>query len=350
MNTDPVLFRRIMGTASVVLLIALSTVVLHHRFAAPSGSYEVVADLGRAGSGLRSGNDVKVRGVNVGEVSEVFYEDGRARAVMTMQAEPQLPEAEELELVVTAKTLLGEKQIELSFDEGLLGTEPFLQAGDVVVADREPTELTEAIDALVPFVEAVDAEDLATIVETLGAQEGEGERIAENIELSQEMFAFGSRTADDSLDRLRSFADIAAALAPATDDLGRMNRTLPEATALLTERQAEIRSNLETASRAARTLTEFLETEEDAISWFLVTSQPVGDVIERQAPEIGALINGLHLYVRALGMGGMLLDDGSEWAGFRIFLILNDEDEGFDFEAGLCDAFGDQLPSCEEAA
>jgi phospholipid/cholesterol/gamma-HCH transport system substrate-binding protein len=349
MSIDPVLVRRIMGTASVVLLIALSTVVLDSRFAPPAGSYEVTADLGRAGSGLRAGNDVKVRGVNVGEVSEVFYENGRARAVMTMQAEPRLPEADEIELVVTAKTLLGEKQIELSFDEDRFGAEPFLEAGDVVVADREPTELTEAIDALVPFVEAIDPHDLATIVDTLGAQKGEGERIAENIELSQEMFEFGSRTADDSLDRLRSFADIAEALAPATDDLARMNRTLPEATALLTERQAEIRSNLDTVSRAANTLTAFLETEGNTISRFLRTSQPVGDVIERQAPEVGNLVNGLSLYVRSLGMGGMLLDDGSEWAGFRIFLILED-DEGFDLEGGICDAFGDQLPACEEAA
>jgi phospholipid/cholesterol/gamma-HCH transport system substrate-binding protein len=349
MNMDPVLVRRIMGTTSVVLLIALSAVVLDHRFAPPADSYEVTADLGRAGSGLRAGNDVKVRGVNVGEVSEVFYDQGRAHATLTMDAEPELPAADELELVVTAKTLLGEKQVEISFDEEVFGNGPALQAGDVVAADRQPTELGEAIDAMVPFVEAVDPEDLATIVETLGAQHGEGERIAENIELSQEMFAFGSRTADDSLARLRAFADISEALAPATDDLGRMNRALPEATALLTERQAEIRSNLETASRAANTLATFLETEESTISRFLATSQPVGDVIERQAPEIGNLVNGLSLYVRSLGMGGMLLDDGSEWAGFRIFLVFEGDDD-FDFEGEMCEAFGDQLPSCEEGA
>lgn len=347
MSVDPVIVRRILGTASAVLLIAVSMVVLEHRFAPASGSYEVTADLGRAGSGLRAGNDVKVRGVNVGEITDVHYEDGRAKAVMTMDAEPRLPRPDELDLVVTAKTLLGEKQIELSFDDGLLGTGPYLEPGDVVAASREPTELGEAVDALVPFVQAIDQEDLAAIVDTLGAQQGEGERIAENIELSQELFAFGSRTADDSLQRLRAFADIAEALAPATDDLGRMNRTLPEATALLTERQADIRRNLETASRAARTLSTFLETEEDTISRFLVTSQPVGDVLERQAPEIGRLVNGVHLYVRSLGMGGMLLDDGSEWAGFRIFL---DPVTELDLEQGLCDAFGDQLPSCEEVS
>lgn len=346
---DPTLVRRIVGTATVVLVLGLATVVLDARFAPPAGSYEVTADLGRAGSGLRSGLDVKVRGVNVGQISEVRYEDGRAMARLTMEPEPRLPAPDELDLVVTAKTLLGEKQIELSFPDDALGAEPFLESGDTIAASREPTELSEAIDALEPFIAAVDPEDLATIVDTLGSQQGEGERIAENLERSQELFAFGSETAEDSLDRLDAFADIAETLAPAASDLGRMNRALPEATAVLVERQAEIRSNLDTVSRAATTIDAFLETEEETISRFLRTSQPVGDVIERQADEIGAMINGLHLYTRTLGEGGMLLDDGSEWGGFRIFFILDDEDQdegGFDLESAICDEVPD-LPSCE---
>jgi phospholipid/cholesterol/gamma-HCH transport system substrate-binding protein len=342
MTMDPTLVRRIMGTASVVLLVAVSAVVLEARFAPPAGSYEVTADLGRAGSGLRSGTDVKTRGVNIGEVSAVRYENGRALATLTLEPEPQLPPPDELEMVVTAKTLLGEKQIEIDFDESRYGQGPFLEAGDTIAASREPTELAEAIDVLEPFVAAIDEQDLATIVDTLGAQQGEGERIAENLEVSQELFAFGAATAEDTLARLRAFSDIAEALAPATDDLGRMNRTLPDATALLVERQDEIRSNLETVSRAANTLTAFLEVEEGTISTFLRTSQPVGDVIERQQDEIGGLVQGAALYMESLGKGGMLLDDGTEWAGFRIFIDLED----FDLESELCHEIP-ELPFCE---
>jgi phospholipid/cholesterol/gamma-HCH transport system substrate-binding protein len=345
MSMDPTLVRRIMGTATVVLVIALSYVVLEARFAPPAGSYEVTADLGRAGSGLREGTDVKTRGVNIGEVTEVRYEEGRALATLTLESHPPLPPPDELEMVVTAKTLLGEKQVEITFDDERYGQEPFLEAGDTIPASREPTELSEAIDAMEPFIAAVDPQDLATIVDTLGAQQGEGERIAENLEVSQELFAFGAETADDTLDRLNSFSDIAEALAPATDDLGRMNRTLPDATALLVERQAEIRSNLETVSRAATTVSAFLETEEQTLSRFLTTSRPVGDVIQRQADHIGGLVEGAALYMESLGKGGMLLDDGTEWAGFRIFLIFDDDEGGFDFQSEMCEAVPD-LPSC----
>lgn len=332
---DPTLVRRIVGTASAVLVLALSTLVLEARYAPSPGSYEVVAELGRAGSGVRQGTDVKVRGVRIGEVAETMYEDGIALARLTLDPAPRLPTAAELTLVVTPKTLLGEKQIDLSFEEGALGEGPYLQAGDRLVASRAPTEITEAIDALEPFLRAVDPHDLATIVDTLGDQRGEGEVIAENIELGQELAAFGRRTAPDTLERLRAFTDISDALTLAVPDLTRMNTALPEATAVLVERQADLRRNLDTLSRFADNFTEQLEVQEPTISRFLRTSQPVGDVLVRQQDQLGELLNGIFMYSRALGSGGMLLDDGSEWAAFRIFI----DEDSFDPVKLLCHEF-----------
>ncbi|WP_157041980.1 MCE family protein [Nitriliruptor alkaliphilus] len=332
---DPTLVRRIVGTASAVLVIALSAVVLEARYAPPAGSYEVVAELGRAGSGVRQGTDVKVRGVAVGRVAETMYEDGVALARLTLNPEPRLPVADQIDLVVTPKTLLGEKQIDLSFPEGSLGEGPFLQAGDRLVASRSPTEITEAIDALEPFLRAVDPQDLATIVDTLGDQRGEGEVIAENIELGQELANFGARTAPDTLDRFRAFTDVSDALTLAVPDLTRMNTALPEATAVLVERQADLRRNLDTLSRFSNNFVEQLEVQEPVISRFLRTSQPVGEVLVRQQDQIGELLNGIFMYSRALGSGGILLDDGSEWGAFRIFI----DEDSFDPVKLLCHEF-----------
>lgn len=346
---DPTLLRRILGTAAVVLILALSTVILDFRYAPVSGSYEVTAELGRAGSGVRQGTDVKVRGVRVGEVAELSYTGGVARARLTLDPEPRLPPSDRLELSVTPKTLLGEKQIDIGFADDGFGQGPFLEAGDTIVASRQPTELTEAIDALEPFLAAIDPQDLAAVVDTLGDQRGEGEVIGENIELGQQLAEFGERTAADTFDRFRAFTDVSDALRLAAPDLARLNSTLPEATAILTERQDDIRANLETVSSFARTFTETLVVEEPVISRFVITSQPVGDVIERQQDQLGELINGIFLYSRALGSGGLLLDDGSEWAPFRIFV---DPDE-FDFVQLLClesDAiFGERPPAlCDD--
>lgn len=333
--SDPTLVRRIVGTASAVLVVALSAVGLEARYAPPAGSYEVVAELGRAGSGVRQGTDVKVRGVSIGKVAETMYDDGVATARLTLDPAPRLPPPDELELVVTPKTLLGEKQIDLSFPDGALGDGPFLEAGDRLVASQPPTEITEAIDALEPFVRAVDPHDLATIVDTLGDQRGEGEVIAENIELGQELAEFGNRTAPETLDRFRAFTDVSDALTLAVPDLTRMNSALPEATAVLVERQADLRRNLDTLSRFSRNFTEQLEVQEPIISRFLRTSQPVGETLRRQQDDLGDLLHGIFLYSRALGSGGLLLDDGSEWAPFRIFI----DDDSFDPVKLLCHEF-----------
>jgi phospholipid/cholesterol/gamma-HCH transport system substrate-binding protein len=346
---DPVLVRRILGTATLVLLVGVGAVVLSLRYAPPSGSYQVVAVLGNAGIGVRDGTDVKVRGVNVGQVDGVRYEDGTAYADLTLYPEPRLPSAEHLDLVVTQKTLLGEKQLELSFPDEAFDSPPFLADGDTLVASREPTELSEVLDRFEPFLAAIDERDLATIVDVLGDQQGEGELIAENIEVGQQLAAFADRTSTDTLARLSDFADVAQSLEQAAPDMTRLNRTLPDATSLLTERQQDIRTNLIALSRFATTLDRFVQTEGPVISRFLTTSQPVGDVLERQQDELGSLVEGIALYVESLGRGGMLLDDGSEWAGFRIFI----DDDSFDPIKVICHDFDEHLGAeppalCEE--
>ncbi|HSK24134.1 MAG TPA: MlaD family protein [Egicoccus sp.] len=351
MNTsvDPVLKRRILGTAAVVLVLAVSTLVLDWRYAPAAGSYQVTAELGDAGSGLSPGTDVKVRGVRIGQVDEVRYEDGIAYADMTLDPRPRLPGPEHLELVVTAKTLLGEKQIELSFPDEAYDREPFLAAGDRLVASREPTELSEVLAVMDPFLDAIDERELATIVDVLGDQRGEGEVFARNLELGQQLAAFAQRTAPDALARMRDLTHVADTFTASTPDLTRMNRALPEATGVLTERQADLRANLEAVSRFSRTMNEFLVVEEGVLSDFLTTQQPVGAVFERNQDQLGSLVEGIGLYARAMGSGGTLLDDGTEWAGFRIFI---DPESSFDPVKLLClefqEVFGEDTPEqCE---
>lgn len=343
MSMDPVLVRRILGTASVVLVIAVSTVLLDWRYAPAPGSYEVVAELGRAGSGVNRGTDVKVRGVTIGQVEAIHYEDATAYATLVLDPEPRLPAPDRLELFVTPKTFLGEKQVELRFADEDHEREPFLGHGDLIRASSQPTEVSEAIAALEPFVRAIDPHDVATIFETFAQQQGEGEAVAENIELGQQLAAFGARTADDALDRMRDFGLVMDSLTDAVPDLTRTAEALPEATAVLVERQADLRRNLLTVSRFSRTLTTWLEGTEPALVRFLRTSQPVGDVLEPQVHQLGSLIDGLVLYTSALGAGGLLLDDGSEMAGFRLFI------HDFDPVKLLCheaeEVFGDEPPA-----
>lgn len=338
---DPTLVRRVAGTAAAIMVLAVGFLAMKARYAPPSGSYEVTAVLGRAGVGLSPGSDVKVRGVRVGEVSQLRYLDGRAIATLRFDPEPRLPGVEDLEMVVTAKTLLGEKQVELSFPDEAFSEGPRLEAGDTLVASREPTELSEVLDRLEPFIDAMDGEDLATIVEAFGEQQGEAETIVENLELGSQLAAFGERTADQNLENLRRFADISDALAPVADDMTRLNQALPEATRILREEQDRITRNLDALRRFSVGFAEFLEVEEPNIDRLLRTGDVIGAMLERQQNRIGDLVHGLYLYTSGFPHG-IDLNDGTEAAGFKIFIDLEGDHGG--------EASGTRFGSAEEGS
>lgn len=333
--------RRLFGVAGILLILGL--VLGSLRWVNRPTGVTVTAELGRAGSGLRQGTDVKVRGVAVGQVAGVRLEDGRAVADLEIDNEPPLPAPDSIEMVVTAKTFLGEKQIELNFDDERFGRPPFLRAGDTLVADRPPTEVSEVLDALTPFIDAVEPRDLATIIEALAEQEGEGETIARNIELGQQLADFGARTAEDALDRLATFARVADTLGDRTDDFNRLNRALPDAVNVLPDRQLDVRANLEALRRFSTGLAEFLEVEEEAIGRLATVGDIVGAVLERHVGQIGEIVFGLYRYTYSLGHHGGDLDDGTEFGFFRIFL------QGEGLQEQLCEDIGPPLiQGCEQ--
>lgn len=341
---DNVIVRRLVGTVSVIMIVALGYLGMKWRYAPSAGSYTVEAVLGRAGSGLIAGSDVKARGVKVGQVESLRYEDTEATAILRFEPDAELPGPESLRLTVTAKTLLGEKQVTLEFEDERYGEPPFLSAGDVLVADGEPTELQAVIDELVPFLDAMDSEDLGAIIDAFGEQRGEGERIAENIELGQQLAAFADRTGEANLRNLRALADIAEAIRPRADDLNRLNARIGEATRVLVERQTEVRANLEAIQTFSATFANFLEVEEPVIRRLYDTGDVIGAVLERRAPHIGNFVDGLYKYVFELGHHGVPLTDGTEAALFRILIGGHEIDP----IAILCEHAPEPPPECGE--
>lgn len=345
MTVDPTLVRRITGTAAAVLILALGYLGLEARYSPDADAYEVEAILGNAGSGLKQGNDVKVRGVRIGEVAGLRYEDGTAIATLRFDPEPRLPAPDQLEMRVTAKTLLGEKQIEISFPDGAFGSGPTLEPGDTLVAARQPTELSAVLDELSPFLDAIDSQDLADIIDAFAEQQGTAETVVENLELGRELARFGDRTAEANLRNLRRLTDIADDLTPVVDDMTRLNTALPESTRVLREEQVRIAQSLDTLSRFSVGFAELLETEEPTISTLLKSGDVIGAMLERRQTEIGDLVFGLYSYVSNFPHG-IQLDDGTEAAGFRIFIDLEHEegegDELTSLEALIAEARAEQ--------
>jgi virulence factor Mce-like protein len=324
---NELLTRRFSGAAIGILAIALIVLLFQTQYAPDKDSYTVNVVFGSAGSGLTEASDVKARGVRIGSVDELSFVDGRAVGVIRIDGDVQLP-AQDLVLVVTAKTLLGEKQVELSFPDERFGQAPFLADNAMLRADQQPTELNEVLDTLEPFLASINAEELATIVTTLSEQSGEADTFGENLELATQLAEFGARTADQTLNNLEDLTKIAQALRPSLDgSFDRTRAALPEATRLLRENPDDIETALLALSGFSIELSELLEVEEGRIATLFETGEPVGAMLEQNAAEIGSLVEGLSIYFRLIGGASGLLDDSTVFAYFRLFVSEQSQDE-----------------------
>lgn len=146
----------ILGAVTVLLMAASVYVLalfLGGRF--KSGN-EVSATFARAGQLLRDGSDVKMRGVLVGSVSDIDVErSGKARVTMLMQPEQQIPA--NVNAAIRAKTLFGEKFIDLIPPKTPEGR---LTDGDEIPQSRTtpPIEVEAILEKGVPLLEAIDPE------------------------------------------------------------------------------------------------------------------------------------------------------------------------------------------------
>lgn len=318
---DNVVTRRIAGTAGAVIMAALVYLGLKYAFEPDTGSFEIEAQLGTAGVGLSQGNSVKVRGVEVGQVVNTSYREGRAYATLRFDPGTELPK-NQLDLRVTAKTLLGEKQVEIAFPAALFGQAPFLEQGDLVVQNGGPTEVQDALDAITPFLDAIDEQDLATVIDVLGSQQGEGEIIARALDVSAQVSNFLSRTAPDTIDRFKTLTSVVNQLTPAADEFDRLNRNLPAAVSLLSERREDLDTNLDLLSAFSITLADYVQVDGGRLRQLLLTSDAVGTVLDPNMDNIASFIEGAHQYTETLGRPSDFLADGTVWGGFRMFVDL----------------------------
>jgi phospholipid/cholesterol/gamma-HCH transport system substrate-binding protein len=343
MRADPIVVRRVAGTAAVVLLLGLVAVGLDARFTTP-GAYEVEAELGRAGSGLRAGTDVKLRGVNVGRVAEVHIaDDGAATARLELFPEPRLPD--DVVPVVTPKTFLGEKQVELRTERELAA--PYLEAGDVLAtpAELQPIEPVAVVDQLGRLLRDIDDQQLASFFAAMAAFDlDDADRFGEGIETGAELAEFLASTGPDQTARMGDAARALHALADATDDLTRLAEQLPAGTAVLVDNREALRETVDSVGPFAETVGGFLEVEEETIGALFAVGDRIGAVVDPRLHEIGSMIHGIYRYSLMFGQAGGELDDGSVFAYFRAF--LGDEGQFLEICEQLPDELLDVAPGC----
>lgn len=314
-------------------------------------SYLVTATLPRAGQQMKAGLDVRVRGVKVGEVAGIDLVDRRAQLTLAIDSEHKIPE--DAAAVVSLKTPLGAKYVDLQFESNSGG--PYLGDGDEVASARIGPELEDALDDGVKLLDAIDPDDLATIVSELAeASEGRGELVARSISTNSELSKVFASTLDPQLEAIQDFEQIFGALEDVGVDLNELADAVNEGAPVYASAEAQ-----RELSKALTAVTPFAEDFADLLilnrkDWSRMME--AGDVVlatTAARPEgLRDLVYGLYRYVYKLG-GDIpeffRLSDGSAGAGFTNFIGGNDLEED---QNQICTALPpdirDQVPVCKD--
>jgi virulence factor Mce-like protein len=156
----------VIGGAALLALVLVAFGLTRFLGGGFKSGYEVTADFARAGQLLRPTSDVKVRGVLVGEVTRIDIEaTGSAKVSMRLVPDQKLPD--NVHATIRAKTLFGEKFVELSIPPE--PTSHNLRHGSVIPESRTtpPLEVETILGKAVPILNAVDPEQFAGALHAL---------------------------------------------------------------------------------------------------------------------------------------------------------------------------------------
>ena len=245
----------LVGFVSIVLLAAgVFGAFSINRFDGLKGVYRLAADV-RDAAGLRSGNEVRVAGVKVGQVTGVSLRPGSARISMEIADDVALPE--NTRMAVKLKTLLGQKFVDLQLPPSFVngphdtseapGDEGFLAAGDVIPIDRTsiPFEIYQAANEGTAVLEQIDKASLRRMLRvlggTVGASRGELRRALSSLARTGEILADKSFSIRRVLD---SSEEATRALATADTDIEGVLGRSAEVLEVLADRRSDVSSLL----------------------------------------------------------------------------------------------------------
>lgn len=287
------------GAIAVLLLVALATVGIKGAFGAFRGGYQVTGTFSAAGQGLLPGSDVKVRGVNIGEVDRIELVDGRARLTLRIDGGERLPV--DSRATIRPKTLFGEKFVDI--DPGPAEEAgPFLGDGDEIAETLGGFELEAVLAELHPILEAVDPAELTTVLgELADAGRGLGERINRSIVNSEQLGTLFADNADLTTEVLTDLADLSEQLAASAEDLVGVAEAGNVALPTVVGGEAEIIDLLQQAGRLSNDVADLLEANPGFVEAVFEDGSRTLQVLTDQRDQLVPTIVSIRQYLETLG-------------------------------------------------
>ena len=326
----------ISGAIGTVIVLALVTLGIKSAFGAFEGGYELQGSFAAAGQGLLEGSDVKVRGVNVGEVANIELVDNRAQITLRIEDDTRIPET--VKATIRPKTLFGEKFVDLEVgDDEVSG--PFLDDGDTIEETLGGFELEQVLAETYPILQAIDPMEVAVILDELAtAGDGLGESINRQIingAILAELQASNDAEVRQFLGDLALLSEELDILAPdllaAAEDL---NVALPS----LNERSDQLDVALVQLGRLSSDVADLFESNEEFTTNALTNGSKPLQILFDERSQIQPLLLGVQQYTQTLAEAIRIeVGDGTMMAAVKNLFHAPTEDIPVALPAGPAD-------------
>jgi phospholipid/cholesterol/gamma-HCH transport system substrate-binding protein len=208
-QTIPERFRVGFGLAGALAIAGLITVTLSYGQGYFDPGYELTAVFPSSSQGLFTdgGSSVKLRGVNVGEVSGIeLLPDGRARVSMFLDEGVRVPDT--VKASIEPLSIFGPKFVHLEAGEHE-GVGPFLGDGDEIERTATLAEVTDILESATELFEKLDPADLVVTIDAIAeGTSGMGDEMGRSIDAGAALLGVAADHADD----IRRFLGDAALL------------------------------------------------------------------------------------------------------------------------------------------
>lgn len=291
-------------------------------------------------SNLFEGSEVRVLGIQVGEITEIDPQGDTVRVVMTVDESQPLPADVEARLVPV--TLLGERilQLEPPYTGG-----PQLADGAEIPLERTkiPAEVDEVLRSFENFLAALDEQTLAELIDTATETfEGQGEGLNTLIDQGAETVEVLADARGDLNGLVDELGSLNAVLATRDEKIGRTLERLSTVMVTLAEEKGEIIASVANLRRLTQELRPLLDEHTDPLVRDLETLTTTLSTVDRNLERIEDLYAGSRRLTADFGpqvhefeAGRVKLNNKGEELGAAIQLRLADRLTGLCLRLGV---------------
>ena len=315
MNEMSTVAKRLLAVLFVLFVVAFvaGSLLIYNKTFVRTSRVDLYTD--DVGYSLPADADVKVRGVQVGRVSEVVTAGEHVKVTLSLYPE----QAENLPANVTArllpKTLFGERYVDLALPEQPRGR---LSEVDAIAPDPRgnATELGRVLDGVLPVLQAVPPEKLSQTLGALSmALEGNGDRVGASLADLGEVFDGVLEVQPELESGLRDLATFSQTYSEAAPQLIDALDALRTTGNTVVRRRDDIASGLRTVIDAAPTVRGFLEANRDDVIAVAADSRTALDNLARYSPALPCAVR---QFRTSLDRSGAILGKGTPNPGIRV--------------------------------